>query len=324
MDGKFKTQHNDIVHDVAYDYYGRRMATCSADQFIKIWELGEDGSWKCVASWKAHSGPVNRIAWAHPEFGQVIASCSFDRTINIWEEVLRPSHSGEGSSLTWLRRATLMDSRDKVNDVKFAPHHVGLKFAACSSDGTVRIYEAPDPLNLTLWTPAGEFEASKGGATSCSWCSSRFDPVMLVVGTVDPAIKIWQYNESQRKWVGICTLSGHADGIHDVSWAPLMGRHSHYIASGSKDHSVRIWRVTLEDDSTAEAETIFSSDDHGAEVWRVEWNVTGTALSSSGDDGKVRVWRSDLNGEWTCALTIQDTEESSSTSTPHSKAAASS
>ena len=27
------------------------------------------------------------------------------------------------------------------------------------------------------------------------------------------------------------------------------------------------------------------------QVWRVEWNVTGTILASSGDDGCVRLWK---------------------------------
>lgn len=33
-------------------------------------------------------------------------------------------------------------------------------------------------------------------------------------------------------------------------------------------------------------------DDHACTVWRVCWNVTGTILASSGDDGCVRLWKS--------------------------------
>jgi len=40
-----------------------------------------------TASWKAHSGSVWKVTWAHPEFGQVLATCSFDRTAAIWEEI---------------------------------------------------------------------------------------------------------------------------------------------------------------------------------------------------------------------------------------------
>ena len=38
--------------------------------------------------------------------------------------------------------------------------------------------------------------------------------------------------------------------------------------------------------------------EHNSEVWRVEWNVTGTLLASSGDDGQVRLWRASLQGTW--------------------------
>lgn len=31
------------------------------------------------------------------------------------------------------------------------------------------------------------------------------------------------------------------------------------------------------------------------QVWRVSWNVTGTVLASSGDDGRVRLWKGTNN-----------------------------
>lgn len=36
-------------------------------------------------------------------------------------------------------------------------------------------------------------------------------------------------------------------------------------------------------------------DDHGCTVWRVCWNITGTILASSGDDGCVRMFKSKLH-----------------------------
>ena len=34
-----------------------------------------------------------------------------------------------------------------------------------------------------------------------------------------------------------------------------------------------------------------------SQVWRVEWNVTGTILASSGDDGCVRLWKGKIENE---------------------------
>ena len=80
--------HKDLIHDVAYDHHGHRLATASSDQTVKIWDFDPSGNtWICTATWKSHFGSVWKVTWAHPEFGQVIATCSFDRTAAIWEEI---------------------------------------------------------------------------------------------------------------------------------------------------------------------------------------------------------------------------------------------
>lgn len=33
---EINAEHKDLIHDVAYDFYGQRMATCSSDQFVKV------------------------------------------------------------------------------------------------------------------------------------------------------------------------------------------------------------------------------------------------------------------------------------------------
>lgn len=33
---EIRTDHKDVIHDVSYDYYGKRMATCSSDQTVKV------------------------------------------------------------------------------------------------------------------------------------------------------------------------------------------------------------------------------------------------------------------------------------------------
>jgi nucleoporin SEH1 len=50
---KLETEHEDLVHDVSYDHYGKRLATCSADQKIKVWDLNENGEWKLSSIIKA-------------------------------------------------------------------------------------------------------------------------------------------------------------------------------------------------------------------------------------------------------------------------------
>lgn len=36
---QFESGHADMVHDVEFDYYGKRLATCSSDRMIKIFDV---------------------------------------------------------------------------------------------------------------------------------------------------------------------------------------------------------------------------------------------------------------------------------------------
>jgi WD40 repeat protein len=40
--------------------------------------------------------------------------------------------------------------------------------------------------------------------------------------------------------------------------------------------------------------TVAQFEEHNSTVWRVCWNITGTILASSGDDGFVRLWKGKL------------------------------
>lgn len=33
---EIRSEHKDVIHDVIYDYYGQRIATCSSDQTVKV------------------------------------------------------------------------------------------------------------------------------------------------------------------------------------------------------------------------------------------------------------------------------------------------
>lgn len=34
-----ETKHEDMIHDVQFDYFGKKMATCSSDKTIKIFDV---------------------------------------------------------------------------------------------------------------------------------------------------------------------------------------------------------------------------------------------------------------------------------------------
>jgi nucleoporin SEH1 len=377
--------------------------------------------WVCQSAFKAHSGPIWRISWAHPEFGNILASCSFDHNVHLWEEQEGVEASGQVVA-GWRRRAQLGDARASVNDVKFAPRHLGLKLATGSADGAVRIYEAGDATSLAHWEFVEEFVADMpsdmvragsrgrgsdrgrdsdasgsdsdassaggaarppprrrssgsggsdssdsasdyssdgdaeqrngpGGGVSClAWTTSPFDVPMLLVGCCAPAapLRIWGFASAARCWIPMLELHGHSQGVHDVAWAPNVGRSFHLIAAAGREGTVSLWRVQPEATadvappaaSTAaspggslsrpaiewlvrpQAGTIVggshvsSWSDHapGAKVWRVDWNVVGTALASSGDDGMVYFRKQSASGlRWEAAGSVSLAQGSSTT-----------
>lgn len=314
-----QSDHKDLIHDVSYDFHGRRMATCSSDQSVKVWDLDDNEEWKCTASWKTHSGSVWRVTWAHPEFGQVIATCSSDRTAAIWEEMIGEMKA-DGRNRPWIKRTSLVDSRTSVTDVKFAPKHMGLQLATCSADGIVRIYEAPDVMNLSQWSLQHEIHVSNKLSCSCvSWNPSRVHPPMLAVGSDDSnpsaggKVQIYEYNGSTRKWNKVETIALVTDAVHDVAFAPNLGRSFHLLGIATK--SLKVISIDpLRRDATLSGSTgltmfelrqVGDFSDHGSQVWRVCWNVTGTVLASSGDDSCVRLWKANYLGNWKCIAVLK-------------------
>eukprot|EP01048_Picozoa_sp_COSAG05_P013717 COSAG05_NODE_1486_length_4730_cov_147.028288_3_plen_128_part_00 len=90
-------------------------------------------------------------------------------------------------------------------------------------------------------------------------------------------------------------------------------RSFHYIAT-AQGSSVRVWQLETTDRQGKEApsQTLATAPDEApaqaadaGEVWRVRWNITGTVLASSGDDGHVRLWKPDpISGNYVaCSAT---------------------
>jgi WD40 repeat protein len=42
---QIKTDHNDLIQDIAFDFYGKRAATASLDQSVKIWNINDNNEW---------------------------------------------------------------------------------------------------------------------------------------------------------------------------------------------------------------------------------------------------------------------------------------
>lgn len=286
------TAHEDMIHDAQLDYYGIKLATCSSDTSIKIFDV-KGGQQTLIADLRGHEGPVWQLAWAHPMYGNLLASCGYDRRVIIWKE----------TNGTWGKLYEYTNHDSSVNSVCFASHEFGLILACGSSDGSISIISS---------TGDGTYEAKKInnahsiGCNAVSWApavapgalldpTGRPQPVKRIVsGGCDNLVKIWREEDGQ--WVEDQKLEGHSDWVRDVAWAPSIGLPRNVIASCSQDCRVIIW-VNEGSGNTWTQKLLHKFNDV---VWHLSWSTTGNILAVSGGDNKVSLWKETLEGQWVC------------------------
>lgn len=298
---QIETNHEELIHDSQTNYYGDRLATCSSDNKIKIFELNGNQS-KLSAELNGHDGPVWQLDWSHPQFENLLASCSYDRKVIIWKEI----------NGTWEKIKEHKDHDSSVNSIQWAPREFGLMLACASGDGSISVLrhnEAED------WEMFKISNAHNLGVNAISWAppissvSTLYKPNTtstvlnhpklvrrLVSGGCDNLVKIWKYKEEDHKWIEEAQLDGHSDWVRDVAWAPSIGLPKWYIATCSQDKKVIIWTKNDGPNGTEwESKVLNEFSDI---VWHVSWSIMGNMLAVSWGENKVGLWKEDMNGEF--------------------------
>lgn len=306
------TNHDELVHDSQADFYGTRLATCSSDCKIKIFELNGPQS-KLLTELNGHGGPVWQLDWSHPEFGNLLASCSYDHKVIIWKEV-------DGGN--WEKIKEYKEHDSSVNAVQWAPREFGLMLACASSDGSISIlrhtvdedWESRKIMNAhsiganaiswappissvsTMYRPNNTSSGAPGSGDSSAMLNRPTLIKRFVSGGCDSLVKIWKYVEGEEKWMEERSLDGHSDWVRDVAWAPSIGLPKWYIASCSQDKKVIIW-TNPEGPNGHEWESKVLMDFNDI-VWHVSWSVMGNILAVSSGANRVSLWKEDMNGDF--------------------------
>eukprot|EP00002_Diphylleia_rotans_P038366 TRINITY_DN8711_c0_g1_i2.p1 TRINITY_DN8711_c0_g1~~TRINITY_DN8711_c0_g1_i2.p1 ORF type:complete len:310 (+),score=59.31 TRINITY_DN8711_c0_g1_i2:91-1020(+) len=296
----FDTTHGDIIHDVQMDYYGRRIATCSSDRTICIFEVSTEAPVR-TAQLMGHSGPVWQVSWAHPRFGNILASCSYDRRIIVWKEAQQNQ---------WIQIYTYDQHNSSVNSVAWAPHEYGLVLAAGSADGTISIhsYKEHDP-----WTVFTQ-DAHHGGTNSVSWAPSTYtkseETQYLASAGCDGSTTIWR--RADKKWIPVKQLSQSKSWLRGISWAPNLGLPGFVIATCSQDGSVCVWKTGEShqpEDNWACTRIPRNSKDP---AWTVSWSLTGNMLAVSSGENQISMYKEGPADTWTAVSTLSETSQPAS------------
>ena len=296
------TEHEDMIHDAQMDYYSRKLATCSSDRTVKVYEVTGE-TYKLVADLRGHEGPVWQVAWGHPKYGNLLASCSYDRKVIIWKEA--------GNDYQSIYESQHHDS--SVNSICWAPQEYGVMLACGASDGAVSIisylggqWEVEKILNAhscigcnaVSWLPPVQYQKTDPLSNTSGFTYKK----KIVSGGCDNLIKIWSYSESDSKWIEEDQLSAHSDWVRDVAFAPNCGLDNFILASCSLDGRVIIWRKNEKEGGQWTHQVLNKFNDA---IWHVSWSMAGNILAVSGAENKVSLWKETLDGTWTCVSNVE-------------------
>lgn len=151
-----ETGHKDLIHDVAYDYFATRVATCSSDLTIKVFDLigdADESSSIGIASLTGATAPTQSHI-TDSKFSAVNPNSSEVGEMNIALPAglgnsrksglalgASPLSSTENSANRWVLNNTWKAADASIVKLAWAQPEFGQILAAASLDRTVRIFE---------------------------------------------------------------------------------------------------------------------------------------------------------------------------------------
>ncbi|WJX67087.1 epoxide hydrolase, soluble (sEH) [Trifolium repens] len=302
----------------SWNYSDTRLATGSVDGTLSIFDLRDptssSSSLRSSFKTKVHEGNIVKIVWLPPEYGDAVACISADGIVSLLEEIVEDSQP-----LQWKLCKTFGSSASKVLDVQFGISLSHLKMVAAYSDGHVRVFELLDPLELSNWQLQAEFQnviesvSSFGKALSLSASislnpqkgGSQESSFLVGFNSNTPELnssKVWEFDQAHQRWLPVAELAlseDKGDQVYAVAWAPNIGRPYEIIAVATHK-GLSIWHLGLNPDHNGRlsVDRVALLSGHEGAVWQMEWDMSGMTLATTGDDGMVRLWQSNLNGVW--------------------------
>ncbi|BBD61132.1 WD-40 repeat-containing protein [Nostoc sp. HK-01] len=200
--------HSSRVNSLSFSPDGKTLASGSADNTIKLWNVSTG---KLLKTLSGYSSPVYSLSFS-PD-GKTLASGSADNTIKLW-------NVSTGKLLK-----TLSGYSSPVYSLSFSPD--GKTLASGSADNTIKLWNvSTGKLLKTLSgysSPGYSLSFSPGGKT-------------LASGSADNTIKVWDVSTGKL----LKTLNGHSNSVWSVSFSP----DGKTLASGSGDNTIKLWDVS--------------------------------------------------------------------------------
>lgn len=241
--------HTETVGRIAWSSDGRLLASPSADETIRIWDIKTG---KCAQTLKGHRDEVTSVAFDPAR--RLLASGSHDKTLKLWDldsgAVVRTlSHSGAILSVTFDRKGHYLVGGSWDGEIKlwempscnllstFAGGARGnMKDFCLAVDALGRSLACTDGNEIGLWNLTNSKLLRKLVGHQGPVLSVAFDLAngSLASTSADKTVKLWNPDSGKL----LRTLEGHtASAVSSVDFS----RDGRVVASKGGDNTIRLW-----------------------------------------------------------------------------------
>ncbi|KAJ8129875.1 hypothetical protein O1611_g3755 [Lasiodiplodia mahajangana] len=280
--------HRNTINCITFHPIFSSLATGSDDYTIKIWDWDTGDLERTI---KGHTRAVLDIEYGGPRVNTVLASCSSDLTIKLWDPA---------SDYKNIR--TLPGHDHSVSALRFIPSSPNLLVSA-SRDQTLKVWDISTGFCLrTLKGHSG-------------WVRDVFpslDGRYLLSAGDDMTARLWDISSTNQTECKL-TMLGHEHHVECCAIAPAasykyiapiaglkkpppISSSVEYVATGSRDKSIRLW--------DARGTCLLTLIGHDNWIRALVFHPGGKFLLSAADDKTVRCW--DLSQDGRCVKIIRE------------------
>uniref|UniRef100_A0A0D9XKE1 Uncharacterized protein n=1 Tax=Leersia perrieri TaxID=77586 RepID=A0A0D9XKE1_9ORYZ len=292
--------HNNEVWFVRFSNDGNYLASSSCDCTAIIWKVEEDDTLTKKHCLVGHKNPISFVAWSPND--RMLLTCGTGESVKLWNVATGECNLKFSSSVNHIiNSCAWFPNSEKIVCGSCVPESSPNRIFICDLEGqelkvwvgdripkVSDIAVTPDSKHLIcvcskeIWIqelPKGREWRIREQQTISSLSLSG-DGQLLIVNLNSQEIHLWKISESSTV---PDKFKGHKQGKFVIR-SCFGGSNSLFIASGSEDSQVYIWKRHLE----MPIKVLYG---HSLTVNCVSWNPARPhMLASASDDRTVRIW----------------------------------
>ncbi|KAL4220791.1 WD repeat-containing protein 33 [Mactra antiquata] len=236
---------------------GRRLVTGASSGEFTLWN-GLTFSFETIL--QAHETSVRAMVWSHND--QWMVTADHAGFIKYWQTNMNNVKMYQGH-------------KEPIRSISFCP--TDSKFASCSDDGTVRVWD---------FLRCYEEKILRGHGADVKCVDWHPQKALIASGSKDNQvpIKLWDPKSGQS----LATLHAHKFTVMDIKW----NQNGNWLLTAARDHLMKLFDIR----NLKEELQVFKG--HKKEATAVAWHpINEQMFASGGSDGAIMFWNAGTEKE---------------------------